>query len=456
MQEILFGYKLNPTTWAYISALMMLGIYFKFHRFWSVRNLDLAALIAFSPGLLLIYYGLVRQWPELMKAWGMTTAAGSPPADLAKHLIEAGYVWLFAVGVVFLVRLLLDPMMVRRPLLEPNLSAGGLTFTGLAMLVFLMANVITCPPERLEYLLAKQAKQEATPATPDPGYPLFDKFSNFADQAMIPVAQLPPATRHEVLLQTAAAHALTILAHLAVVAGMVWIGFRHFDNIQTGVAAATLYLLSFYTSQMTARVDYVAPAMLLIWAIAAYRRPLISGILIGVVGGLIFYPLFLLPLWCAFYWRRGMVRFGFGVVAALVVLVASLAFLAPDVATFAAQTRQMFGVRNPLDVKLVGFWQFYDPAYRIPVMTLFAAICGGLAFWPAQKNLGTLLSCSAAVMLATQFWHAHQGGLCMGWYLPLLILTIFRPNLEDRVALSAVRPAWGRRRQPSSNAARTA
>ena len=41
--------------------------------------------------------------------------------------------------------------------------------------------------------------------------------------------------------------------------------------------------------------------------------------------------------------------------------------------------------------------------------------------------------------------HADQGGLCVAWY--LLILTIFRPNLEDRVALSAVRPAWGRRRK---------
>ena len=57
MQEILFDYKLNPTTWAYISALMMIGIYFKFRRFWSVRNLDLVGLISFSPALLLVYYG---------------------------------------------------------------------------------------------------------------------------------------------------------------------------------------------------------------------------------------------------------------------------------------------------------------------------------------------------------------------------------------------------------------
>ena len=114
---------------------MMIGIYFKFHRFWSVRNLDLIGLIAFSPALLLVYYGLLN--------------------DIS-NLIRAGYVWLFAVSGFFLVRLLLDPVMVRRPLLEPNLSASGLTFTGMSLLVFLMANVITSPPERLERLLAQQ------------------------------------------------------------------------------------------------------------------------------------------------------------------------------------------------------------------------------------------------------------------------------------------------------------
>jgi hypothetical protein len=29
--------------------------------------------------------------------------------------------------------------------------------------------------------------------------------------------------------------------------------------------------------------------------------------------------------------------------------------------------------------------------------------------------------------------------------LPLLILTVFRPNLEDRVAISAVSPVWRRK-----------
>jgi hypothetical protein len=438
MQYILTGYKLDPTTWAYISSLMMIGIYFKFRRFWSVRNLDLMALISFSPGLLLIYHGLLSPQSELLRV---------------------GYIWLFAVSGFFLIRLLLDPVMVRRPLLEPNLSASGLTFTGVTLLVFLMANVITSPKERLEYELS----QHETVTSPSPGFVWFYKFAGFANEAMVPTepaqpkadgkAAIPPEPTQpeayrEALIRAATTRTAAILAHLAVVAGMVWIGYRHFGNIHTGVAAATLYLLTFSTSQLTSYVDHVAPAALLVWAVAAYRLPLLSGVLLGLAAGLIYYPLFLLPLWCSFYWRRGLVRFVCGVLLAMALLAASLALSKPDFATFIDQVEQMVGWRNPVGVKLFsGFWKYYDSSYRIPVLAAFVAICGSLAIWPAQKNLGTLLSCSAAVMLATQFWHAHQGGLCMAWYLPLLILTIFRPNLEDRVSMSAVRPGWGRRKK---------
>ena len=73
---------------------------------------------------------------------------------------------------------------------------------------------------------------------------------------------------------------------------------------------------------------------------------------------------------------------------------------------------------------------------RYSVLVALIGFCISLVLWPAQKNLGTLMSCSAAVMIATQFWHPRGGGLYMAWYLPLVLLTIFRPNLEDRVALS--------------------
>jgi hypothetical protein len=427
MQGILFGYNLDPITWAYVSALMMIGIYFKFRRFWSVRNLDLVALIAFSPGLLLIYHGLLRAKPEL---------------------VQSGYVWLFAVSGFFLIRLLLDPVMVRRPLLEPNLSASGLTFTGVCLLVFLMANVITTPKApRLERELA----EAETSASPDPGCPWFHTFAEFS-KSKDRLDNPPQVGGLNSDLLMMATRAIVILAHLAVVAGMVWIGYRHFDNIHTGVAAATLYLLTFCTSQLTSQVDHVVPAALLVWAVAAYRRPLFAGWLLGLAAGLIYYPLFLLPLWCGFYWRRGLLRFIVGVSTTLVILTVILAVRADNWNDFLVQLQSMVGWRLPLlaKLKLSGFWHYHDPVYRIPVLAAFVAVCGGLAIWPAQKNLGTLLSCSAAVMLASQFWQTQQGGLHMAWYLPLLILTVFRPNLEDRVALSAVRPAWGPwRRKPA-------
>ncbi len=106
----------------------------------------------------------------------------------------------------------------------------------------------------------------------------------------------------------------------------------------------------------------------------------------------------------------------------------------------------MFGWAIPQMAKenFEGFWRLnlLDPVYRIPVLVAFVALSVTMAIWPAQKNLGTLMSCSAAVMLACQFWNAHFGALYIGWYLPLLLLTIFRPNLEDRVALSVLGEGW--------------
>ncbi len=412
MREILFEFQLSPTTWAYVSALMTIGIYFKFHRFWSVRNLDLIALIAFSPGLLLIFHGLVKNMPSL---------------------VQAGYVWLFAVGGFFLIRLLLDPVMVRRPLLEPNLSAGGLTFTGASLLVFLMANVVMNPEERLEYQLAKQPfVSEATP-----GYLPLLKLAAMSEEVVAAIDKTKTEAFRRALLTLALARSLVILAHLALVLGMVLVGYRHFDNIHTGVAAASLYLLLFYSSQMTGRLDHVIPAVLLVWAVVTYRRPIVSGCFIGVAAALVFYPLFLLPLWCGFYWHRGLVRFTAAVGLALV-LMAGFLLLLTDAAAMPNALRHMFGLVGFATRNASGFWAEHAPVFRIPVAVAYVALCLSLALWPAQKNLGTLLSCSAAVMLASQFWHMPQGGLSMAWYLPLLILTMFRPNLEDRMAQSAV------------------
>jgi hypothetical protein len=417
MQEILYEYKMNATTWVYLSSLLTIGIYFKFRRFWSVRNLDLIGLIVFAPGLLLVSHDLGQM----------------------------GFLWLFCVSGFFLVRLLLDTIMVRRPLLEPNLSADGLTFAGVALLLFLVTNVVTAEgplaaasrSERLtEPVKAPGVKSLQTHQ--GPGYPLFYLLGEIPTKLLASEREGDSGQYSRNLVLEATARAATILAQLAVLMGLVLIGHKHFDNLVTGIAAATLYLLLPYTAQYTGHVDHVVPAALLVWAVHTYRKPVISGMFLGLAAGVIYYPLFLLPLWIGFYWQRGLVRFLIGLLTVLtvVVLVVLAVHFSGNFEPFVQQFRAMTG-RNPN-----GFWQYHEPAYRIPVLAAFVAMCASLALWPAQKNLGTLLACSAAVMLGTQFWHAPNGGIYMAWYLPLLLLTIFRPNLEDRMAITALGEGW--------------
>ncbi|MCE9552412.1 MAG: hypothetical protein K8T91_03420 [Planctomycetes bacterium] len=468
MSELLFDYKsVVPMTWVYFSSLLAIAIYFKFSRLWSLRNLDLVCLILLTPGL-------------------VTEAIGREEGKV--YWEHFGYIWLFAIGGLFLIRLLLDPMMVRRPLLEPNLSVGGMTFLGIALLVFLMARVATVNPNELnpggapnEVVAAKgepgaakngpvaataaPSGETAEPAaatkpraqnTQRPGYPLLHRLRPIMTQRFsrdFPesrgMAEIPNNDTKLI-----ASRLIIIVSHLAVVFGLVMIGYWHFDNIKTGIAAAVLYLMLPYMPAMMGRPDHVVPAAFLVWAIALYRRPMLSGMFIGLAAGMIYYPLFLLPLWISFYWQRGLWRFCLGIVVTVSLLVGLLALNANDLGMFVHDLKEMFGLWLPITENLEGFWRIpgIRSEYRLPVLALFVVLAGSFALWPAQKNLGTLMSCTAALMLGAQFWHAHGGGLFMAWYLPLLLLTVFRPNLEDRIALSVISEGWvPRRSAPAGN-----
>ena len=460
MSAFLFHYDRIPaTTWVYLSSLLVIAVYFKFSRLWSVRNLDLFGLILLAPGLLMVEYGRAHIGNEA-----------------ALNIERLGFVWLFCISGFFLIRLLVDPLMVRRPLLEPNLSVGGQTFACVSLFLFLMANVLTGQVTKDDQIGAQMAdgmrqrqqlKDEGQLATHGPGYqPLFllpvistqtifpkesaDPNENNGARATGQPAPASPTNAaanpswQDEARYDATARTVAILSHLAIVIGMIMIGYRHFDNIKTGIAAATLYLLLPYTALLTGHVGHALPAALLIWAVETYRKPLVSGMLIGLAIGVIYYPAFLLPLWISFYWKRGLGRFLLGVISMVLVLAGTLAFRAADFPMFLELVRQMFGWRAPT-MSPGGLWQFTEPFYRIPVLTAYVAMCISFAIWPAQKNLGTLMSCSAAVMLGTQFWHAHGGGLYMAWFLPLVLLTVFRPNLEDRVALAVLGEGWSPR-----------
>ena len=85
--------------------------------------------------------------------------------------------------------------MVRRPLLEPNLSVGGLTFLGISLFVFLMANVVTGTPgatdvagsQRADQLQNLEASQDelTTLKTHGPGFPLIYLLPHISTQSLL-------------------------------------------------------------------------------------------------------------------------------------------------------------------------------------------------------------------------------------------------------------------------------
>jgi hypothetical protein len=636
MSEILFQFqKVEPTTWAYLSSLLIIGLYFKFNRFWSVRNLDLCLIILLAPGLLMVYYGeqlafhpvtatrdasppssdaipgetvttelgddvgpdqppttsenpapqaeppkpvpdsepdaadlkpgtkqpalkslespanppesglppppsrtAVRNSTGASELWvaylpGTAHVAGkslgskqqravalkkhveeiafqdSEPAareaanasdsspldsepdgpvaeinpnlqprdaseraslpkltpEKARSVKHFGYLWLLGVSLLLMVRLLCDPTMVRRPLLEPNLSNGGLLFIGCALLIFMVANVLTSDVsgDDLSGVQGGSAVVHRHDTSTDsqkiedyrrfgPGYYLLNILPSIPT---LPFDQL--SSDDPRVAFAPAARTMAIICHLSVVIAILVVGLWHFDNIKLGIGAATLYLMLPYTAQMTGHVDHVLPSALLLWAIVFYRRPALAGIFIGMAMGVVYYPLFLLPLWISFYWQRGVLRFLLGLIGAVAIMAISLAFVSEDMVSYWSKIRQMFGLflPNTNAGQLRGIWEQsfgWDPIFRLPCIAASICLSASFAFWPAQKNLGTLLSCSAAMMLAVQFWHGYGGGTYITWFMPLVLLTIFRPNLEDRIALSVLGEGWlsRRRTRPSS------
>src|SRR3954470_20509028 len=387
MREILVQYQpVNPTTWAYLSSLLMIAVYFKFNRILSVRNFDLIGLIALAPALLMVQYG---------------RAHGDPNVE------HAGYIWLFAVSGLFLLRLLLDALMVRRPLLEPNLSVGGLTFLGISLFVFLMANVVIGTPDAADVAGSQRAadlvdRKEANNElnslrTHGPGFPLLFVLPQISTQSVLGERGLQeapvqthgaePANSAE-LRHVVTARVMAILSQLAIVIGVVFVSMRHFDNAKTGIAVAVLYLLLPYTAMWTGSVTHALPGALLVWAIVFYRWPLLSGAMIGLAFGTIYYPMFLLPLWISFYWQRGLTRFLIGLVVMIAIVILAAALTFDNTQVFLAHLQQMFGVALPEAANFSGAWgKFWLPIYRYPIIAAQVGLSLSMALWPGHKNI---------------------------------------------------------------------
>ncbi len=516
MDVFAFGYqRIHETSWAWLSSLLMLALFFKFNRFWSIRNLDLVLLILLAPGILMVGYrgdgqfqqvrdgaetGVLTESlvsgelenghsdPAAGPAVGQsseasfaaadrsgsqppvegllpenvsTEAASQQPVSMTEldgvQLIQrAGYIWLFSCGGLWLLRMLLDPLFVRRPLLEPNLTVGGLVFLGCSLLTFIFADIVTSRPGpgSLDGAIGAMKILNREAAGDDAQKELIYHAPGYALLHVIPAIPTFSAAESSAsaggsgglalpLQLEIAAKTLTITGQIAMVFGLVAIGFYHFSSFRTGVGIAVIWLMLPYTIMYSGSAYHVLPAALIVWAVVLYRQPLVAGVMLGLATGVSYYPLFLLPLWLSFYWETRVARFVTGYLLAIAVCVGGLVFTSESGGHFFQQLQAMFGFWLPrMDRSLLqGIWVLgWDPWFRVPVLVAFVVLSVSFVFWPAEKNLGTLIAYTSAVMIAVQFWHGYQGGTFMAWYLPLVLATMFRPNLSDRMAMTQTSP----------------
>jgi hypothetical protein len=226
---------------------------------------------------------------------------------------------------------------------------------------------------------------------------------------------------------------LAMICHLAVVLALLMIGLRHFGDATAGMAAGTLYLLLPYTAFHIGQLHHVWPTAFVLWGVYSYRRPVLSGWLLGLAAGSAVVPLLLFPLWFGFYSRRGAGRFGVSFLAAAAVSVGVTTLILWWDGRFGSSLTSALNLADWQPWRgsdAESLWKKVHGAYRLPVFVAFVGFVATVTVWPSPKNLSHLIALSAAILMGVQFWHADRGGVYVLWYLPLVLLMVFRPNLS--------------------------
>jgi hypothetical protein len=427
----------NATTWFYFSFLLAVALFFKFGRLLSIRNGDIVALFLLVPGLLVIHGsrpgpGPAVEHPAVQAAalLGQSYSPANPlattvrvgtfaenphPAFAAGRWLWFGYLWLMCGTFWFFCRCLFDLALVQRPALAPNLSFGGLAWLAGALVICLMAVALRPSARPISAVTPPAAETAAAADNPSPA----DGVAVFLLRQLFE----PPG---RVL------RLFAVLCHLAVALGLVVVGWRHFADPAGGMAAATFYLLLPYTGLYVGQASHAWPAALVVWAVAAYRYPTLAGTLLGLATGTAFFPALIVPAWASFYGGRGVGRFlvAWGLMVGLCLVNLDMALAGAESLPPALQDGLLAWL--PWRVPTTeGFWTGIHAAYRLPVFIAYLAFVMATAAWPSPKNLGHVLALSAAVLAGVQLWYADQGGVYVLWYVPLMLLVVFRPNLQD-------------------------
>ena len=482
-----FFVTVDSPTWLLYVCLLLIAVFFRFSRVVSVRNLDLGLVLLLAVALVVSASSrktdIVRaeevaklstetltpatvnpntadaQPDDTDSSTSTASAASAPYSDLSRW----SAIVVVGLSILLILRLVFDESLTRRPRLEQNLNQAGLTFLFLPAFSILMTGVfLKEPPERnvnavesgvalLERNESSEASEkdvaESTPAPTETlltaGVTKVAEISGRVDSSEV------HADSERSPMEAFIARIMVVLAHTTVVMGLMYIGRKHFVSMQLGISMSCLYLLLPCTAYNVHELSHVVPAACLTWAFANYRKPAVSGILLGMACGSLFFAVFLIPLWTVFYARKARLQFALslGVVAAVVLMVLALtsettdSFVNKLVMTANWTAYRLFDAASPLPENAIG-----QVFLRITLAAFFFVMLVAMTVIPRKRNLENLLANSTALIVAAQLWYPEDIGAYVLWYLPLLLMVVFRPRLdrfvppEDTTAVATRKP----------------
>ncbi len=378
------------------------------------------------------------------------SATDAEPSMTQETAVHPVYLWssltLLGLTLFLLMRLVFDESLTRRPRLDQNLNQAGLTFLCIPAFAIPMLGVFMNPPpdhniKALEHGRALLERREVnedpvegTQQQPAPtetliaaGGTAMAQLSGNLDKVVGTTDSGPTAVERWL------ARILIVIAHTMVVLGLLHIGRHHFASLQLGLSMSCLYLLLPCTAVKVHELNQVLPAACLIWAISSYRNPIVSGILLGLASGTLFFAAFLLPLWAVFYGRKGGLRFVISVMGVTAVLISCLLLTSGDANSFFTKlvTTANWTVYRLLDDTAAGADASLSQLFvRIPMAAVFFVMLTAMTVLPRPRNLENLLANSTSLIVAAQMWYPDDIGTYVLWYVPLFLLVIFRPRLD--------------------------
>jgi len=232
---------------------------------------------------------------------------------------------------------------------------------------------------------------------------------------------------------------------------------RRYSSEDIGLAMAIIYAGSPYvlglgsdTALATGLpyISHIAPPAMVLLTLLCLDRPLIAGILLAGAVGILFWPVFLFPLFFGwYYWQRqGAAQFvagfaGAGAIIAMIVIyfTGSIGDQGPIdlLITSTLEHQEGIGEHEYGATKfsfwgaypaLASFWQqpmFGGTSIFKPSFILFLTL-SALAFFLVRGKGRVQLALLVAVLAsAIQLWKTNAGGTYVEWYLPFLLIGIF-------------------------------